>query len=131
MITARLASEQGREVFALPGSIHNPLARGCHKLIRQGAKLVETADDIVTEIAPLAGHMLQTVAESTCNDPPAETADSDYSALKKFLSFDPMSVDELAENSGLTIDQVSSMLLILELKGEVEAHAGGRYSLLP
>jgi DNA processing protein len=131
LITARLASEQGREVFALPGSIHNPLARGCHKLIRQGAKLVETAEDIVAEIAPLAGHMLQTVVESTSNEPRPETADSDYRVLKEFLSFDPVSADQLAENSGLTIDQVSSMLLILELEGEVESLAGGRYSLLP
>jgi len=131
LITARLASEQGREVFALPGSIHNPLARGCHKLIRQGAKLVETADDIVTELAPLAGHMLQIAVESTAKDSPPETSDSDYLALKEFLGFDPVSVDQLAENSGLTIDQVSSMLLILELEGEVESLAGGRYSLLP
>jgi DNA processing protein len=131
LITARLASEQGREVFALPGSIHNPLARGCHKLIQQGAKLVETADDIVAEIAPLAGHMLQTTVESTTKDSLPETSDSDYLALKEFLSFDPMSADQLAENSGLTIDQVSSMLLILELEGEVESLAGGRYSLLP
>jgi len=131
LITARLASEQGREVFALPGSIHNPLARGCHKLIQQGAKLVETADDIVAEIAPLAGHMLQTAVESTSKDSPPATSDSDYLALKEFLSFDPMSADQLAENSGLTIDQVSSMLLILELEGEVESLAGGRYSLLP
>ena len=131
LITARLASEQGREVFALPGSIHNPLARGCHKLIRQGAKLVETADDIVTELAPLAGHVLQNALESTSNEPQAASTDSDYRALREHLAFDPISIDELAESSGLTIDQVSSMLLILELEGEVESQSGGRYSLLP
>ena len=131
LITARLASEQGREVFALPGSIHNPLARGCHSLIRQGAKLVETADDIFAELAPLAGHVLQSALESTGNEPGADTDDSDYLALKKYLSFDPIGIDELAENSGLTIDQVSSMLLILELEGQVESQSGGRYSLLP
>jgi len=116
LITARLAAEQGREVFALPGSIHNPLARGCHKLIRQGAKLVETSDDILAELGPLTEHMLDTV-------------DDDYSDLRKYLSFDPIGIDELGEQSGLTIEQLSSMLLILELHGEVESLSGGRYAL--
>jgi DNA processing protein len=130
LITARLAAEQGREVFALPGSIHNPLARGCHELIRQGAKLVETADDIVSELAPLAGHILQTTMESTNNENPVQNVEHEYVELRKHLGHDPVSVDELAENSGLTIGQVSSMLLILELHGEVESLSGGRYSLL-
>ena len=116
LITARLAAEQGREVFALPGSIHNPLARGCHELIRQGAKLVETAADILAELRPLTKHMLETV-------------DDDYGELRKHLSFDPIGIDELAKQSGLTIDQLSSMLLILELHGEVESLSGGRYAL--
>ena len=116
LITARLAAEQGREVFALPGSIHNPLARGCHELIRQGAKLVETAADILAELRPLTKHMLETV-------------DDDYGELRKHLSFDPIGIDELARQSGLTIDQLSSMLLILELHGEVESLSGGRYAL--
>ncbi len=130
LITARLAGEQGREIFALPGSIHNPLARGCHELIRQGAKLVETADDIVAELAPMASHLLQNALESTTNDSPADTSDEEYLQLRKFLGHDPISIDDLAENSGLTIDQVSSMLLILELEGEIESLSGGRYSLL-
>jgi len=130
LITARLAGEQGREIFALPGSIHNPLARGCHGLIRQGAKLVETAGDIIAELAPLASHLLQNALESTTNDSLADTTDDEYLQLKNFLSHDPTSIDDLAENSGLTIEQVSSMLLILELEGEVESLSGGRYSLL-
>jgi DNA processing protein len=130
LITARLAGEQGREVFAIPGSIHNPLARGCHKLIRQGAKLVETADDIVAELAPLASHLVQSASESITNDHPVAHDDEDYRQLRNHIGHDPVSVNELAANSGLTIDQVSSMLLILELEGEVEALAGGRYSLL-
>jgi DNA processing protein len=130
LITARLAGEQGREVFALPGSIHNPLARGCHQLIRQGAKLVETAEDIVAELAPLASHVLQNALESTTNEPLAETDDADYRQLRRYLSHDPIGIDELAENSGLTIEQVSSMLLILELEGKVESLPGGRFSLL-
>ena len=130
LITARLAGEQGREVFALPGSIHNPMSRGCHQLIRQGAKLVETADDIVAELIPLASHMLQNTLESTANEPATRSSGDEYLQLRKFLSHDPAGVDELAANSGLTIDQVSSMLLILELEGEVESLSGGRYSLL-
>ena len=130
LITARYAGDQGREVFALPGSIHNPLARGCHKLIRQGAKLVETAEDIVNELAPLSSHLLQNSLESTNNDDLPVHDDDEYRQLKKYLSHDPISIDELAEDYGLTIDQVSSMLLILELQGEVESLSGGRYSLL-
>jgi len=129
LITARLAAEQGREVFALPGSIHNPLARGCHVLIRQGAKLVETADDIVAELAPLTGRVLQNTVKSRQNDANNERPDDEYSALRAFLGHDPISADEIADLSGLTIDQVSSMLLILELHGEVESLSGGRYSL--
>jgi DNA processing protein len=130
LITARLAAEQGREVFALPGSIHNALARGCHELIRQGAKLVETADDIVSELAPLVGHILQNTMESTSKENSVQALDNEYVELRKLIGHDPVTVDELAENSGLTIDQVSSMLLILELHGEIESLSGGRYSLL-
>jgi DNA processing protein len=116
LITARLAGDQGREIFALPGSIHNPLARGCHRLLRQGAKLVETADDIVAELGPLTGHLGLAI-------------DDEYSELRQFLSHDPISIDELVKRSGLTIDELSSMLLILELHGEVESLSGGRYAL--
>lgn len=130
LITARLAAEQGREVFALPGSIHNPLARGCHQLIRQGAKLVETADDIVSELSPLVGHLLQNSVESTASQVSPQILDKEYVELRKFIGHDPIGADELARRSGLTIDQVSSMLLILELHGEIEALSGGRYSLL-
>jgi DNA processing protein len=130
LITARLAAEQGREVFALPGSIHNPLARGCHQLIRQGAKLVETADDIVSELAPLVGHMLQNTVESTEKQISPQILDDEYVELRKHIGHDPVTADQIAANSGLTIDQVSSMLLILELHGEIEALSGGRYSLL-
>ena len=130
LITARLASEQGREVFALPGSIHNPMARGCHQLLRDGATLVESVNDIMAEIAPLAGHLLQTSAESTQTKDGAETDDEEYVKLRKNLGHDPIGIDELVARSGLTIDQVSSMLLILELDGKIEKLSGGRYALL-
>ena len=130
LITARLAAEQGREVFAIPGSIHNPLTRGCHQLIRQGAKLVEAADDILSELAPLAGHMLQTVDQSTGSDPSPVEVDEEYVKLLEAIGHDPVNADELVARSGLTIEQVSSMLLILELEGKIEKLSGGRYSIL-
>lgn len=130
LITARLAAEQGREVFALPGSIHNPLARGCHELIRQGAKLVESAADIHAELRPLATHLVDSSLAAEATVEPFSGEDADYATLRKFLSHDPTSVDELGSQSGLTIDQLSSMLLILELHGEVESLSGGRYALI-
>ncbi|HEX5786670.1 MAG TPA: DNA-processing protein DprA [Woeseiaceae bacterium] len=131
LITARLAAEQGREVFALPGSIHNPMARGCHRLIRDGAKLVESGEDIVAELGALAGRVLQ-FADEAPETPSARAAgeDDDYRRLRDNLAHDPVTVNDLASRSGLTIDQVSSMLLILELDGIVEKLSGGRYALL-
>ena len=129
LITARLAADQGREVFALPGSIHSPLARGCHALIRQGAKLVETADDIISELAPLAGHLLQSTEAADEQEARVVPIDDDYKELLAVLSHDPASIDDLARQSALTIEQLSSMLLILELHGEVESLSGGRYAL--
>ncbi|WP_428610063.1 DNA-processing protein DprA [Sedimenticola sp.] len=128
LITARLATEQGREVFAIPGSIHNPLARGCHALIRQGAKLVETAEDILEELAPLLGHL--TLAGKTAEEPvttPTRKWDQEYQQLMAALDYDPTPVDLLIQRSGLTADAVSSMLLLLELEGFVSAAPGGRY----
>jgi len=130
LISARLAGEQGREVFAIPGSIHNPMSRGCHQLIRQGAKLVESADDIVSELGPLVNHMLQTTDAKESPQAKQFNKDGDYQILLDALGYDPATTDELAKTSGLTIDQVSSMLLILELEGEIEAQNGGRYSRL-
>ncbi len=130
LITARLAAEQGREIFAIPGSIHNPMSRGCHQLIRQGAKLVESAADIIDELAPLVEHLLQTIEEPATPHASPDHDDNDYQMLLEALGFDPVTTDQLAKISGLTIEQVSSMLLILELEGKIEAQAGGRYSRL-
>jgi len=129
LITARLAVEQGREVFAIPGSIHSPQARGCHRLIRQGAKLVETAQDIIEELGPLSTF----VAGS--NGTPSDRTDADSALalddglgdLLGQIGYEPTLIDTLVERSGLTADAVSSMLLALELKGLVLACAGGRY----
>lgn len=126
LITARMAMEQGREVFAIPGSIHNPLARGCHQLIREGAKLVETADDIIEELGAMAQYQSSHEPETSASFSPDEK-DADYQILFEHLGFDPISIDILIENSGLTPDAVSSMLLLLELQGAVESLPGGRY----
>ncbi len=130
LITARMASEQGREVFAIPGSIHNPLARGCHALIRQGAKLVETAGDIIEELGPLLGSL--DIAAATvprgagAADEPS--LDADYLVLLKCLGHDPVAPDALIQCSGFSAAVISSMLLILELEGHVVSVPGGRYS---
>lgn len=127
LITARLAAEQGREVFAIPGSIHNPLARGCHQLIRQGAKLVENAEHVLEELGPLAAASLTSpVAAEAPTD--ARELDASYQRLLDAVGHDPVSIDELVEACRLTPEQLSSMLLILELEGHVANHPGGRYS---
>ena len=138
LITARLAAEQGREVFAIPGSIHNPLAKGCHTLIRQGAKLVDSAEHIVEELGPLLG-VASIAAPPATGDAAADTparggafaADPDYQKLLECLDDTPVSVDRLVARSGLTPDAVSSMLLIMELRGLVESAPGGGYAKAP
>ncbi len=127
LITARLASELGREVFAIPGSIHNPMARGCHALIRSGAKLVESSSDILEELAPrLAPLPPPAVPEAAPPDLPA-----DHARLLEAMGFDPVSVDDLVERSGLTAAEVSSILLILQLQGLIAPATGGLYVRLP
>jgi len=128
LITARLASEQGREVFAIPGSIHNPLARGCHHLIRQGAKLVETAGDILEELAPQISSLQRSI-ETDQTTPTAieQDIDPEYQLLIKCMGFDPVQIDQLIARSGLTAEEVSSMLILLELEGHVSSAPGGTY----
>ncbi len=125
LITARLGIEQDREVFAIPGSIHNPHARGCHHLIRQGAKLVDQAADIIDDIGSLLGY----VAEQTqpADNPTPTQLDEDYLQLLDAMGYDPISMDILIQRSGLTIEQLSSMLLILELNDYIQPAPGGLY----
>ncbi len=130
LITARLAAEQGREVFAIPGSIHNAMSRGCHRLIGQGATLVETAADIASELGALNSHLMQNANSEKSTASVSRYRDDDYKLLIMTLGHDPMTADQLSEKSGLTIERVSSMLLILVLDGDVEALRGGQYSLL-
>ncbi len=136
LISARLAAEQGREVFALPGSIHNPLARGCHQLIRDGARLVETAGEIVEVLAPAAVAMGHELASRLDADPGlpegAVTAlDPADRALLDALGDGPVALEDLAERTGETVATLSSALLMLELDGRIEALPGNRFQRLP
>jgi len=131
LITARQALEQGRDVFALPGSVHNPLARGCHALIRDGAKLVETGAHILEELAsqlPLLGQAQHNPPTAPADAPQARELPCEYSELLAHMGYDTVSVDQLVQRSGLTPEQVSSMLLLLELEDSVHSSAGGRYT---
>lgn len=128
LITARLASEQGREVFAIPGSIHNPLSKGCHRLIRDGAKLVESAQDVIEELGPLAGVKAASARHNEGVQATEEVIDPAYESLLEKVGYDPTPMDEIVARTGMTTDVVSSMLLILELQGKVEAAPGGRYA---
>lgn len=124
LITARLAGEQGREVFAIPGSIHSPLSKGCHQLIRQGAKLVESASDILEELGGFAPASRSPADPSIAEIPP------EYAPLMAHLGHAPVDADTLAERSGLTADAVCAILLHMELDGLVAALPGGFYQLI-
>ncbi len=125
LITARAAADQGREVFAIPGSIHSPLAKGCHALIKSGAKLVESADDVLAE---LAGFRASGYASTTVGRSAAGTAPD--SGLLAHMGHDPVDVDSLCSRAGMSAEQVSSELLRLELDGRVTALPGGLYQRL-
>jgi len=123
LITARLAVEQGREVFAIPGSIHSPVSKGCHALIKQGAKLVECANDILDELKWLPSKIPVAADEAS---PP----DGNRHPLLDALGFDPVGIDGLTARSGLTSDTVCAMLLELELEGRIACLPGGLYQLI-
>ena len=133
LITARLAAEYGREVLAIPGSIHSPLAKGCHRLIKDGAKLVEDATDVLVELSSL----LQIVAPHDAPEvqknpaPNSLTEQPGYAELLDAMGFSPSALGDISARTGLTTAEVSSMLLLLELEGFVEALPGGLYSRLP
>jgi DNA processing protein len=135
LITAKQAGDYGREVFALPGSIHNPMAKGCHQLIRQGAKLVDSAEDILNELGPLAAmassFRAQRPLATKATDLQANSEmvlDKDYKILLDALGFEAISIDQLVERTGLKADAVASMLLILELEEHIVSIPGGTYA---
>jgi len=132
LITARLAGEQGKEVFSIPGSIHSPQARGCHKLIKQGAKLVETVQDILEELDWHDQYSEKDQASAFSPPAPSVTATvqetrTDTDELLALIGFDPCSIDELAARSGLSIEILSQQLLQLELDGRLANLPGGRF----
>jgi DNA processing protein len=131
LITARMAMEQGREVFAVPGSIHSEVARGCHALIKQGAKLVENTQDILNEIlihvpAKIYQQTLPIVKQVT-NLANTDNLDPQYQIVLDYMGNSPISIDSLVDKSNISAEDLSSMLLILELKGLVSSRAGGLY----
>jgi DNA processing protein len=127
LITARSAAEQGREVFAVPGSIHSPLSKGCHSLIKSGAKLVESAEDVLSEL----GAFRRTGFASTRARPAvSDTGAVSGEPLLDVMGFDPVDVDSLCARAGLPAERVSAELLRLELAGRVAALPGGRYQRL-
>lgn len=129
LITARLANEQGREVFAIPGSIHSPLSKGCHHLIREGAKLVETAQDILEERA-FSG-LAAVPATAQKHHPSAPAAPSaDEAKVLDAMGHDPVSLDTLAVRTGLTTETLYAMLLEIELGGRLARLPGGRFQRL-
>jgi DNA processing protein len=121
LITARYALEQGRDVFAIPGSIHSTLSKGCHALIKQGAKLVETAEDVLAEL----GHQVPTSDASSVGAQPRR-----YPELLDAMGFDPVDLDTICERAGLTAENASAMLLELELNGELARLPGGSFQRL-
>ncbi|MDR4516771.1 MAG: DNA-processing protein DprA [Nitrosomonas sp.] len=122
LITARQALEQGREVLAIPGSIHSPLSKGCHALIKEGAKLVESTQDILDELNYPVTQNKQSMIE-----PGGFELSNENTLLLKYLGYDVVDVDTLCMRSGLTVESVSAMLLTLELDGYVASLPGGCY----
>lgn len=135
LITARLAGEMGREVFAVPASIHNPMARGCHRLLREGAQLVESPAEVLAALAPLVVDLaralrgeLELIPTATASGAEVRQNDKgEYNLLWQALGHDPTGMDELVVRTGLTAAALSSMLLALELDGRIAAEHG-RYS---
>ncbi len=127
LITARLAGEQGREIFAIPGSIHSPHSKGCHQLIRSGAKLVETVDDILEELKQYIDlNQIENSLTKPCVSSDHDL-DPEHKKLLDCMGYEPISIDNLINQSGLSVEVVSSILLILELNGHVTHNGNGVY----
>jgi DNA processing protein len=129
LITARQASEAGREVMAIPGSIHSPLSKGCHRLIREGAKLVESADDVLVELrGPLGLDLARNTPPGPMQSSPRPPADSTTEALLAAMGFDPVDVDALIDRTAKPAGELATLLLRLELDGRIERLVDGRFA---
>ncbi|WP_019584256.1 DNA-processing protein DprA [Thioalkalivibrio sp. ALE16] len=128
LITARLAAEQGRQVYAVPGSVLSPTSRGCHRLIRDGAQLVESAEEILDDLADWLG--VAPDAPPAAAEPASDPLDPEQERVLNAMGFDPVPLETLRERTKLTIEQLSSMLVLLELHGRVAALDHGRYQRL-
>ena len=136
LITAKDAAEAGREVFALPGSIHNPLARGCHALIRDGALLVESPEEVIAALAHAADNCAERLRSglqrparqllAAAGEAQANAGDP-LAGILRAMSHDPVNLDQLCRRTGLTVAPLSAMLLALELEGKITAEHG-RYT---
>jgi DNA processing protein len=130
LITAKLAIEQGREVFAIPGSIHSPVSKGCHALIKQGAKLVESTDDILSELRHIRLPNASLADSPNGLIPNWTNLPSEASPVLACMGFDPIFAEQIAARSGLTPGEVSTMLTLLELEGVVSHLANGQFQRL-
>ncbi len=128
LITARLANESGREVMAVPGSPLDPRAQGCNHLIREGATLIQSVDDVIEIIRPIGGHLAQPASGFRAEPSHADPSDQDRTIITDLIGHAPVQVDELVRQSALTPAMVQMVLLELELGGGLERHAGGRVS---
>ncbi len=128
LITARLAAEQGREVFAVPGSINSPMYRGCHALIKQGAKLAENINDILEEICITSS---SSVSPAVNADEMTAIAADKENELLAHIDFTPTTIDEIAQKSQIAVDTLLSALLELEVTGKIAIAPGGKYQRLP
>ncbi|MBB5711581.1 DNA-processing protein DprA [Sphingomonas xinjiangensis] len=129
LITARLAAEAGRDVMAVPGSPLDPRAQGCNLLIREGATLIQTVDDVLESIRPIDARAVRSPSFGFGNAPPQDASDVERRAVEALLGPVPVSVDELIRQAGLAPAAVQMVLLELELAGRLERHAGARVSL--
>jgi DNA protecting protein DprA len=126
LITAHHALEQGRDVYAIPGSVHNPLAHGCHMLIKQGAKLVESCEDIIEELNITIGKpecLMNSNGPDSCYH-----LDNTHKQLLEYITHDPISTDKLIEYTGFKVETILPMLLLLEIEGIITAIPGGSYA---